>query len=295
DVLALVLNLERVAIVALAGADLAGDVNVGQKVHLDANDAVAFARLAAPALDVERKSPRAVTAHARLWQLRKQLADMGEKAGVGRGVRARRASDRALIDVNDLVEMLDALDRLVCARTLAAVIKFLRERAIHRVEHERRLAGTRNAGDAGEDAERNRDRQITQIVFVRTLYGEPSARELAAARRHGNFDLAREILAGERVLVAHHIVRSSLRDDVAAVNSGAGSHVDQMIGLEHRFESVRDHQHGVPEFLEALERREQALIVTLMQSDRRLVEYVEHADEARTDLRGEANALALAA
>src|SRR5258708_36478733 len=32
-----------------------------------------------------------------------------------------------------------------------------------------------------------------------------------------------------------------------------------------------------------------------MQSDRRLVENVEHANEARTDLRGETNALALAA
>src|SRR5277367_6170007 len=79
------------------------------------------------------------------------------------------------------------------------------------------------------------------------------------------------------------------------MNSSAGAHVDQMIGLEHRLAIVLDHQHGVAEFLEALERRQQALIVALMQSDRRLVENVEHANEARTDLRGKADALALAA
>src|SRR5258708_3360996 len=68
-----------------------------------------------------------------------------------------------------------------------------------------------------------------------------------------------------------------------------------MIGFEHRLAIVLDHQHGVAEFLEALERCKQALIVALMKSDRRLVEDVEHADEARADLRGETDALALAA
>jgi len=32
-----------------------------------------------------------------------------------------------------------------------------------------------NAGDAGEDAERNRDSEIAQIVLVRALDGQPSA------------------------------------------------------------------------------------------------------------------------
>src|SRR5271168_517326 len=79
------------------------------------------------------------------------------------------------------------------------------------------------------------------------------------------------------------------------MNSSAGAHVDQVIGLEHRLAIVLDHQHRVAEFLEALEGREQALIVALMKSYRRLVEDVEHANQARADLRGETNALALTA
>src|SRR5690606_19048666 len=46
-------DFQRLAIVALALADVAGDVDVGQEVHLDLDDAVALAGLAASALDVE--------------------------------------------------------------------------------------------------------------------------------------------------------------------------------------------------------------------------------------------------
>src|SRR5713101_3335990 len=68
-----------------------------------------------------------------------------------------------------------------------------------------------------------------------------------------------------------------------------------MVGLEHGLAIVLDDQHRVAEFLETFERREQALIVALMEPDRRLVENVEHANKARSDLRGETNPLALAA
>ena len=53
--------------------------------------------------------------------------------------------------------------------------------------------------------------------------------------------------------------------------------------------------HRVAEVAQALERRDQAAVVALVQPDRRLVEDVEHAHEARPDLRGEPDALRLAA
>jgi hypothetical protein len=71
DVLALVQDLQRLAVVALAVADVAGHVDVGQEVHLDLDHAVALAGLAAAALDVEAEAPRAVAALARLGQARR--------------------------------------------------------------------------------------------------------------------------------------------------------------------------------------------------------------------------------
>src|SRR5690606_14589935 len=62
DGLALELDLQRLAIVALALADVAGDINVGQEVHLDLEDTIALAFLAASALDVEAEAAGAIAA-----------------------------------------------------------------------------------------------------------------------------------------------------------------------------------------------------------------------------------------
>jgi hypothetical protein len=66
DVLALVLHLERLAVVTLAVADIAGNIHVGQEVHLDLDQAVALTCLAAAALDVEREPAGSITALAGL-------------------------------------------------------------------------------------------------------------------------------------------------------------------------------------------------------------------------------------
>src|ERR1700677_1509153 len=125
DALAFVLDFERVAIVALAAADFAGDVNVRQEVHLDADNAVALACLAAAALDVEGKAAGPLAAHSGLGQLREEFADWREEAGIGRGIGSRRAPDGALIDVDDLVEMFDAVESFDRAGPLAAATEFL--------------------------------------------------------------------------------------------------------------------------------------------------------------------------
>ena len=56
-----------------------------------------------------------------------------------------------------------------------------------------------------------------------------------------------------------------------------------------------DDDHGVAEIAQPPERLEQPVVVALVEADRGLVEDVEHARQARADLAGEADALALAA
>jgi hypothetical protein len=56
-----------------------------------------------------------------------------------------------------------------------------------------------------------------------------------------------------------------------------------------------DDDDGVAEIAQMLQRFEQPVIVALVQADGRLVEHVEHAGQARADLRGEPDALAFAA
>ena len=54
-------------------------------------------------------------------------------------------------------------------------------------------------------------------------------------------------------------------------------------------------EHGIAEIAQALQGVEQAGVVPLVQADGGLVQHIEHARQARADLRGEADALALAA
>ena len=81
----------------------------------------------------------------------------------------------------------------------------------------------------------------------------------------------------------------------AAVHAGARAHVDQVVGRADRVLVVLDHDHRVAEVAQALQRLQQPVVVALVQADRGLVEHVEHARQARADLRGQADALALAA
>ena len=86
-----------------------------------------------------------------------------------------------------------------------------------------------------------------------------------------------------------------MADDVAAMDSGAGAHVDDVIGGSDRVLVMLDDDHRVAEVAQAPEGDEQAVVVALVEADRGLVEHVEHARQAGADLAGEADSLALAA
>ena len=180
--LALELHLQRLAIVALAVADVAGDVDVGQEVHLDLDQAVAGAGLAAAALDVEAEAAGLVAARLAFGQAGEPVADLGEGAGIGGRVGARGAADRRLIDVDHLVEIFEAGDLLVPAGLDAGAVQVARGGGVERVDGEARLARAGDAGDAGEGAERDRGGDALEIVGGGAVEGELPAGALAALR-----------------------------------------------------------------------------------------------------------------
>ena len=68
-----------------------------------------------------------------------------------------------------------------------------------------------------------------------------------------------------------------------------------MVGRAHRPLVVLDHDHGVAEVAQPLQRLDQLRVVALVQADRGLVEDVEHADQAGADLGRQPDPLRLAA
>ena len=162
--MALVAHRQRFRIVPAPAAHFAHHVNIRKKVHFDAPQAVSLAGFAASALHVEAEAARAVAALPRLRQHRKQVANRREHAGVCRGIRTRRASNRRLINLDDLVDVLRANDLLVRRGRFRGAIEFLRQRAIQNVVHQRGFSRPRHAGDHRKQPQGNRDVNLLEIV-----------------------------------------------------------------------------------------------------------------------------------
>ena len=79
------------------------------------------------------------------------------------------------------------------------------------------------------------------------------------------------------------------------MHAGARTDIDDVVGGADRVLVMLDHDHGVAEVAQPLQRFHQPRVVALVQPDRRLVEHIEHAGQPRADLRGEPDALAFAA
>ena len=290
-----VLHLQRLAVVAQPAALLAGDVDVGQEVHLHAQRAIALAGLAASALDVEAEAPGTVAAHLGGGGHGKEVADRREGVGVGRGVAARCPPDRALVDLDHLVQVLDAGHLPEGARQLLGAVKVPREMLAQDLVDQRALARAGNAGHADEAAQRKRDTDVAQVVGARPLDPQPVRPRLDASCGRADAPPAGHVVGRERAGVGEQPRAIALVDHLAAVAPGAGAEVDDVVGrADHRL-VVLDDDDRVAARLKLAQHGDQPRVVARVQADRRLVEHVEHAHEPRADLRGEADALHLAA
>src|SRR5437763_13513922 len=108
---------------------------------------------------------------------------------------------------------------------------------------------------------------------------------IAAALGHSDLQLAAKVAAGDGLLVGANFVHRPGSDDETAVLAGARTEIDEMIGGAHGLLVVLDDDDGVAKVAQSAKRGEQPRVVALVQTDGRLIENVEHPDEARADLR----------
>ncbi len=117
----------------------------------------------------------------------------------------------------------------------------------------------------------------------------------APDQRHRDLTDSGQVLAGDGVGACHDRFGRALGDDMPAVDPGARPHVDDPVGGADRLLIVLDDDDRVAEIAQPSQGRQQAPVVALVQPDRGLVEHVEHPGHPRADLRGQPDALALAA
>ncbi len=168
------------------------------------------------------------------------------------------------------------------------------ERADQDFVDQTRLARAADARHATEHAQRHVDRQALEVVDLGVFDLEPT---LGLATLLGNRDElpSGEIRAGQRFGIALDLGERADGEDAAALGARAGPDIDDHVGLAHRVLVVLDHDQRVAQIAQRLERGQEAVVVALMETDRGLVEDVEHADERAADLRREPDALGLPA
>ena len=165
DRLALVVDLESVSVLARALAHFARNVDIGKKVHLDLFLPLTLAGFATSALDIEAESAGCIRPQPGVRRLGEQRTDVVENLGVGGGVGSRRSPDGRLVDLDNLVDMLDAGDLLVSASAPSGQMELVRDPAIENVLDQRALAGARHAGDTDESSERELHIDVSEIVL----------------------------------------------------------------------------------------------------------------------------------
>src|SRR6185295_5051140 len=175
-------------------ARAARDLDVGHEVELRRDHALALALLAPAALDVEAEAARLVLALDRERRPGEEVTDGVVEADVGRRIRSAVPADRRLIDVDDLVHLLEAVDPVVIPRQRPRVDEALPQRLVEDVGDERALARARRAGDRDELAERKADGDRLQIVLARPADDERLAVAGTALLRRRDRSLARQVL-----------------------------------------------------------------------------------------------------
>ena len=290
DRLALVPDVQGFPIVPPALTHLAGHVHVRQKMHFDLDQPSALARLAPAALHVETVTSGPIPAHARLRQPGEQVPDKREHASVRGGIGARRPADRRLVDVDHLVQGIDALERAATLHARFPVIQQRRQRREQDLQHQRTLAGPRHAGDAGQQPQWKLRVHRFQIMLAGAHDREkPLGPPRARGQRHPF--LPAQILPGQRVGMPHDVRGRPLRHDGPAVHAGAGPHVHDMIRHAHGRGVVLHDQHGIAQIAQPQQGLQQPVIIALVQADTRLVQDIQHPHQPGPDLGRQPDAL----
>ena len=195
--------------------------------------------------------------------LRERLAHRLQQPGVGGWVAPPRATDRRLVD---------------------------RHHAIaprHRTADERALPRPGHAGQHHQDAERDVDIDVTEVVRVGAAHLHHSGR---CPHRRLQRGPVIEVAPGDGAARSQP-VESALEDNLPAGRPGTRAKIDHVVTDRDHLRLVLHDEHGVALVAQAQKQAVHPLDVVGVQADRRLVEDVRHVRERRPEVADHLGAL----
>ena len=296
DVLAPVGDLQHLLAVARAAALRAGGEDVREELHLDLLEALATARLAAPALHVEGEGGRRVAAEARQVHAGEQAPDGIERLHVGHRVGPGRGAQRRLVHQDHLGDAVDAAD-------LVAVRQRGQRRGLEAADvvgddlvHQARLARAGHAGDAHQPSQRDAHVDVLEVVGAgaEDVQGAPRDQGAVAHRQRDGPALG-QVVGGQGCLAGQQLAVGAGEHHLAAALARLRSQVDDVVALLDDLRVVLHHHHGVVVGAQAVEDLHQAVAVARVQADGGFVQHVQGVHQGRADGGGEVHPLQLAA
>ncbi len=218
DVFAFVADVEDGGFVACSVTFFAGELDVGEELHLDGDGAVAFADVAAAAGDVEGEVPWAEAAALGVGLRGEECADIVEGFDICNWIGSRGAADGGLVDEDDVVEVVGTGEFAieVCGVGAFGLAERLHEGAVEDLMDDGGFAGAADAGDAAEEAEGDVDIDAAEVVDAGAGEFEVLAAGLAAVFGDGDGEAAGEIFSGDGVWVCGDFGDGASGEELAA-------------------------------------------------------------------------------
>ena len=215
---------------------------------------------------------------------------------IGDGVAPGALADGALVEQDDGIDLLEALYPLEAADGALAVVENPGEGRIERVVHQRALARAGDPRDRHQTPQGNVEVHFFEIILLRAQQGEVGEAAVIPALDLPRADLAlaAQELRRRRTLAPVEFFSGTGENHLAPALARAGAQVHDVVRLVDDVAVVLDHEQRVSPIDQVLQDAHEARVVPGVQTDGRLVQYVERAREMRAQLVRQVDPLVLA-
>ena len=138
---------------------------------------------------------------------------------------------------------------------------------------QRRFAAPRHACHTDQRSQWKSHIYVFQVITAGSFDGDELAVSFPTFGRNGNFCFSVQI-SGRQRIDFQHLLRRTFVHDLSAQTAGFRTHVDHVIGIQHHILVMFHDNDRVPCITKFFQRVDQTDIITLMQPDTRLIQYI---------------------
>ncbi|RMQ91906.1 hypothetical protein ALP97_05238 [Pseudomonas salomonii] len=276
-------------------------IHTGHKQQLDTDKPFPLAMGATALGDVERELPGVELTLPGRRRCRKQFAHVIEQTGVSRQIGARRAADGFLVHLHQTSNLFQtaadppatALRGIVFKARFFVAFQHTAQPCPHqfqqRLADQTGLARTGNTRHRRKATQREIHAQVLEVITRHAFKLQPPGR--LTSRTAASAPLGEQILARLRRLHIRQPGGRAAVQHLPAVLTGRRAHVDQPVGAAHGFQVMFHHKQRIAGGFQTLKRSEQCFAIRRVQARRGFVQHIDHAEQLRTQLGGQAQAL----